>query len=207
MPRAHPSGMKVGLVSLWLLLLLSEHPMYGYEILRELQKRFSGYWKPKTGTIYPALEKLEADGAVTSRIEFRDPGIDRKHYALTKKGQDMLDRSMAHWVKMFDVLERFREAHESIYRHDATVDRAQLAETVTALGQALRRNTLSTSKVFPGDKNVAIRVREPLRLEFAFVEEGENREVWLGFEWLRDGASVGKESRSVVSGRAKAARP
>jgi len=36
--------MKVGTVSLWLPLLLSEKPMYGYELIRELEKRFSGYW-------------------------------------------------------------------------------------------------------------------------------------------------------------------
>ena len=63
------SGMKVGAVSLWLLILLSERPMYGYEIIRELGKRFAGYWKPKTGTIYPALEKLEQDKLVTSQRE------------------------------------------------------------------------------------------------------------------------------------------
>ena len=71
--------MKIGAVSLWLLLLLSEKPMYGYEVIRELEKRFSGYWRPKTGTIYPAFEKLEEGGLVTSRIEFRDGGLDRKH--------------------------------------------------------------------------------------------------------------------------------
>ena len=63
------SGMKVGAVSLWLLILLSERPMYGYEIIKELAKRFAGYWKPKTGTIYPALERLEQDKLVTSQRE------------------------------------------------------------------------------------------------------------------------------------------
>ncbi|MDE2589948.1 MAG: helix-turn-helix transcriptional regulator, partial [Patescibacteria group bacterium] len=39
-------GMKVGAVSLWLLLLLAERPMYGYEIIKELERKFAGYWKP-----------------------------------------------------------------------------------------------------------------------------------------------------------------
>src|SRR5437879_3088700 len=92
-----PKGMKVGAVSLWLLLLLSERPMYGYEIIRELEKRFSGYWKPKTGTIYPALEKLDANELITSQIDFRDEVPDRKHYALTEKGQDELSQTMSYW--------------------------------------------------------------------------------------------------------------
>jgi len=64
-------GMRVGAVSLWLLLLLSEKPMYGYELIKELEKRFSGHWRPKTGTIYPALDKLEQEKLVTSQREFR----------------------------------------------------------------------------------------------------------------------------------------
>src|SRR6266498_3978908 len=92
LPRLMPHGMKVGAVSLWLLLLLSERPMYGYEIIRELEKKFSGYWKPKTGTIYPALEKLEQTGLVTSQIEFMEEVPDRKHYALTEKGRAELSQ-------------------------------------------------------------------------------------------------------------------
>src|SRR5438477_13203922 len=114
MAATAPRGMKIGAVSLWLLLLLSEKPMYGYEVIRELEKRFSGYWKPKTGTIYPAFEKLEEGGLVTSRIEFRDEGLDRKHYALTEKGRAELSQSMSHWTKMMEVLENYREVHESI---------------------------------------------------------------------------------------------
>src|SRR5438093_13007002 len=92
MATTAPRGMKIGAVSLWLLLLLSEKPMYGYEVIRELEKRFSGYWRPKTGTIYPAFEKLEEGGLVTSRMEFRDGGLDRKHYALTEKGRTELSQ-------------------------------------------------------------------------------------------------------------------
>ncbi len=36
MPKSIPQGMKVGMVSLWLLLLLPERPMYGYEMIKEL---------------------------------------------------------------------------------------------------------------------------------------------------------------------------
>ena len=110
-------GMKVGAVSLWLLLLLSEKPMYGYELLKELEKRFSGYWRPKTGTIYPALDKLEQEKLVTSQREFREEGPDRKHYALTEKGEGELSQSMSHWIKMMEVLEKYREMHEAIYRY------------------------------------------------------------------------------------------
>src|SRR5436309_2088267 len=117
LPRLMPHGMKVGAVSLWLLLLLSEKPMYGYEIIRELEKRFSGYWKPKTGTIYPALDRLEKNRLVTSRVEFREEAPDRRHYALTEKGRTELTSTMAYWTKMTEFLENYRETPQSIFRY------------------------------------------------------------------------------------------
>lgn len=40
MSKARNKGMRAGAVSLWLMLLLSERPMYGYELIRELEKDF-----------------------------------------------------------------------------------------------------------------------------------------------------------------------
>ena len=117
MPKNILRGMKVGTVSLWPLILLSERPMYGYEMIKELEKRFSGFRRPRTGTVYPSLEKLEQDGFVTSRVEFKDKLPGRKHYVLTDRGNKELRRSMVHWTKMTEVLENYREMHESIVRH------------------------------------------------------------------------------------------
>jgi DNA-binding PadR family transcriptional regulator len=44
MSKARNKGMRAGAVSLWLMLLLSERSMYANELMRELEKRFSGYW-------------------------------------------------------------------------------------------------------------------------------------------------------------------
>ncbi|MDG7002472.1 MAG: PadR family transcriptional regulator, partial [Nitrososphaerota archaeon] len=120
-----------------MLLLLAERPMYGYEIIRELEQRFSGFWKPKTGTIYPALEKLEGNKLVTSRIEFMEEVPDRKHYALTDKGRDELTQSMTYWTRMTEVLENYREVHESIDRHKVQVSKDELATVLTKLGASL----------------------------------------------------------------------
>ena len=133
------SGMKVGAVSLWLLILLSERPMYGYEIIRELEKRFSGYWKPKTGTIYPALEKLEQDKLVTSQREFREEGPDRKHYALAKKGEAELSQSVLRWIKMMEMLEHYRETHEAIFRYKRDdTSKEDLSKFLIGIGQSLK---------------------------------------------------------------------
>jgi PadR family transcriptional regulator PadR len=133
-----PKGMKIGAVSFWLLLLLSERPMYGYEIIRELEKRFSGYWKPKTGTIYPALEKLEKGDLITSSIDFRGKALDRKHYALSEKGQEELSKTMVYWTKMTEILENYRETHEAIYRYKGALKKKDIGEFLANVGSSLK---------------------------------------------------------------------
>ncbi len=184
MSRMMPRGMKVGAVSLWLLLLLSERPMYGYETIRELEKRFSGYWKPKTGTIYPALEKLEREGLVTSRIEFREEVPDRKHYALTDKGELELSQSMTYWTKMAEVLENYREVHESIARHKVEIGRTELSKILIEFGTLLRDGNVEVGKLFPIEKEVRIEPTEPIKFKFLYAKENHKLEIHMEIEWV-----------------------
>jgi PadR family transcriptional regulator PadR len=184
MSKSVPQGMKVGAVSLWLLLLLSERPMYGYEMIKELEKRFSGFWKPKTGTIYPSLEKLEQDGFVTSSVEFKDKLPSRKHYALVDKGNKELKRSMVRWTKMTEVLENYREMHESIVRHRLDVNKNELASIMENLGSAIREGVFDTSSIFKTEEHVTITPIEPLRFKFVYVKENQKLEMHIEIEWM-----------------------
>ncbi len=177
--------MKVGAVSLWLLLLLSEKPMYGYEIIRELEKRFSGYWKPKTGTIYPALARLEKSRLVTSRIEFREEAPDRKHYALTEAGRTELTSTMAYWTKMTEVLENYRETHQSIFRYKSEFRKQELSKFFSQLGEALRAKSISARELFPTAdvKSARISPTEPIALKFLYGRENHKLEVHMELEW------------------------
>lgn len=175
--------MKIGAVSLWLLLLLSEKPMYGYEVIRELEKRFSGYWKPKTGTIYPAFEKLEEGGLVTSRIEFRDEGLDRKHYALTEKGRTELSHTMGHWTKMIEVLETYREVHESIFRYKDRLRKEELSRSLVALGQGFRKSSIDISKILPAQRKMLVHPTEPVAFKFLYAKEEGDLEIHMELKW------------------------
>src|SRR6266851_623929 len=183
--RLMPHGMKIGAVSLWLLLLLSERPMYGYEIIRELEKRFSGYWKPKAGTIYPALEKLEKNHMLTSRVEFREEATDRKHYALTDAGRSELASTMAYWTRMTEILETYRETHQSIFRHKTELRKNQLSEFFTRLAKSLLGRSIDIKKLFPDSETPArISPTEPVRLKFLYAKENHKFEIHMELEWL-----------------------
>jgi DNA-binding PadR family transcriptional regulator len=49
------------------LVLLSERPMHGYQIIQEISERSEGLWNPSPGSVYPALQQLEDEGLV--RVE------------------------------------------------------------------------------------------------------------------------------------------
>jgi DNA-binding PadR family transcriptional regulator len=202
MSSAKSRGMKVGAVSLWLLLLLSERPMYGYEIKRELEKKFAGYWKPKTGTIYPALDKLEQTGLVTSQMEFRDGASDRKHYALTQKGQKELELSMAYWTRMTEVLENYWEAHQAIFRHKSEISKSDLARLLKSLGEAFKdAEAVELDKLFPSAKKVAMKQpREPIELKFLYAKEKpDKQEIHMEIEWESSSAKPETKQETAKS--------
>ncbi len=72
-------------VQFLILMALKRRPMYGYEIIKELREMFGDIWEPKTGTVYPALRRLEMKGLV--KTELRD---DKEFYSLTERGEDVL---------------------------------------------------------------------------------------------------------------------
>jgi len=56
-----------------ILLLLTEGPMHGYQLIQQITERSGGVWTPSPGSVYPALSQLEDEGLVaTERIEGRN---------------------------------------------------------------------------------------------------------------------------------------
>jgi len=159
--------------------------MYGYEIIRELEKRFSGYWKPKAGTIYPALEKLEKNHLLTSRVEFREEAPDRRHYALTDAGRVELASTMVYWTRMTEILETYRETHQSIFRHRTELQKNQLSEFFTKLSESLRGRSIDLKNLFPGSEtSTRISPIEPIGLKFLYAKENQKFEIHMELEWL-----------------------
>jgi DNA-binding PadR family transcriptional regulator len=75
-----------GRLRLYLLKLLEESPRHGYEVIRLLEDRFMGLYAPSPGTIYPRLQRLEAEGLVEQSKE--EGG--RKVYRITDAGRQEL---------------------------------------------------------------------------------------------------------------------
>ena len=86
-----------GVTEAILLYLINEIPMYGYQIIKELEKRTTGYLRLKGGTIYPALQRLEGKGLVKSRWQQITERQRRRYYEITDKGRQFLADKLADW--------------------------------------------------------------------------------------------------------------
>ena len=80
-----------------LLCLLETQPMYGYQIVKELEARSQGYFRFKEGTLYPALHRLEKSGLIAATWERLPNGRQRRYYRLTAKGIAKLAQERIQW--------------------------------------------------------------------------------------------------------------
>ena len=82
--------------------LLSERPMYGYEIAQALAGRSDGIFALGQGTLYPLLYSLEAKGLIRVSREEDAPeqGRRRRYYALTSTGRAQLESNVLTWTEI-----------------------------------------------------------------------------------------------------------
>jgi PadR family transcriptional regulator PadR len=92
-----------GSSSLLILQLLSERDMYGYEIAKEMERRSEASLLFE-GTLYPALQKLEQKGLISSYWKAQESGPDRKYYAITPEGRVRLREKTSEWQRFVSVM-------------------------------------------------------------------------------------------------------
>ncbi len=94
-----------GSLDLLLLALLEREPMYGYQMVKEIQGRSTGGLQMKEGSLYPALHRLERGGVLESSWQRRSDGVDRRYYRLTTRGLEALAARRATWISFVAAIE------------------------------------------------------------------------------------------------------
>ena len=87
----HKYGFKTGFLKLAILRLVSERPIHGYALIKEIERITSEDWRPSPGSIYPALQSLVKHGLITSTAEGR-----RRIYDITPAGRIVLEAAIKH---------------------------------------------------------------------------------------------------------------
>jgi PadR family transcriptional regulator PadR len=81
-----------------ILALVSERPMYGYEIIKVVNERSGNAFEWKEGTLYPCLHRLQGAGLVKSKWHLSEKGRKRKYYSITRKGTILLKDKVEQWA-------------------------------------------------------------------------------------------------------------
>ena len=76
-----------GELPLVLIALLAERPMHGYDLMAELGRLFAPHYRPSPGSVYPAVEALEAEGLIAPRGD-EGPRV----YVVTLSGEEALEK-------------------------------------------------------------------------------------------------------------------
>ncbi len=87
-----------------LLCLIGQQPMYGYQVVKELEARSQGYFKFKEGVIYPALYRLARAGLIASKWQVPPNGRQKRYYHITDKGRYALALERSQWQDFLNAI-------------------------------------------------------------------------------------------------------
>jgi DNA-binding PadR family transcriptional regulator len=108
------------------LALLGDQPRHGYDLIKELEERTGGAYRPSPGVVYPTLSLLEDEGLI--RPAAGETG--RKLFELTDEGKAELERTRASAEALF---KRMEEA-----QGHAGPGRPRIGRAMMNLGMALK---------------------------------------------------------------------
>src|SRR5216684_7701265 len=86
-----------GTLDLLILRTLLPGPNHGHAIARHIQRTSEDLLQVETGSLYPALHRLEAQGWIAASWELSDKGKRARYYRLTRSGRKQLASEQSKW--------------------------------------------------------------------------------------------------------------
>jgi transcriptional regulator len=86
-----------GTLDLLILRTLVAGPSHGHAIAKNIQRTSEELLQVETGSLYPALHRLEAQGWIAASWELSDKGKRAKYYRLTPAGRKQFASEQSKW--------------------------------------------------------------------------------------------------------------
>jgi len=88
-----------GTLDFLILRTLLPGPSHGHAIAKHIQRTSEDVLQVETGSLYPALHRLEAKGWIDAFWELSDKGKRARFYRLTRQGRKQLAIEQSKWEK------------------------------------------------------------------------------------------------------------
>ena len=105
MPPRPPVDALRGSLDLLILKTLTLSEMHGWGISQRVQQMSNGEFAMNQGSLYPALQRLEKDGLITSDWGVTDNNRQARYYRITAAGRRALDREVESWKRFAAALD------------------------------------------------------------------------------------------------------
>lgn len=105
-PPAPKSELLKGTLDMLILQTLTLQPMHGYAIAQHIEQLSGEVFAVEQGSLYPALERLQTRGWVTSKWGLSPTGRRARYYTLTTSGRHHLGAEISSFDRMLAAIGR-----------------------------------------------------------------------------------------------------
>ena len=109
MAKSSSPALLQGTLDLLILHALQRGSMHGYAIAQAIHLLSDEVLKVEEGSLYPALHRLEIDGAIRARWGLSENNRKAKSYAITARGRRAILTEQATWARLSAAVDRVLE--------------------------------------------------------------------------------------------------
>lgn len=106
MAKATTPTLLQGTLDLLILHALRRGAMHGYAIAQAIHLLSDTVLKVEEGSLYPALYRLELDGAISAAWGVSENNRKAKYYEITKRGRKLLEEQQETWSRLSVAVDR-----------------------------------------------------------------------------------------------------